>query len=510
MRRREVLAGAAALSLAMRLSASRASAQEAPAAPPAPEGTPFSRSVVLERARTLATQPFATPEPPLPDAVLNLSASDYAAIRYRDDRRLFIDPPTGFGVDLVFPGFIYNLPVEFYAVGDGLAYRIAYDPSLFSFGDVPPPAAGPEMDFAGFRAFAPLNGADNAMVAFLAFAGATYFRALARGQEFGLSARGLAIGTGDPEGEEFPFFRAHWVETPSGDRMVIHSLLDGPSATAAFRFTVQPGDVTQMDVEATIFAREDIGHIGLAPLTSMFLFDAKDRVEHDDFRLGVHDSDGLAMWNGSDERLWRPLHAPRLLQISAFSDESPRGFGLIQRERRFSEYEDLSQRYHKRPSAWVEPIGAWGRGHVMLVEIPSTEEVHDNIVAYWRPADPVPKGSELSLTYRLIWGWDVPDLNGLLRVARTLSGSGPDGRRRFVIDYSGDGQPAPRASAVQVMTSANPGAIVDTVIEENPEVGGLRLRFDLDPQGANQVEMRVDLRSGDRAVAETWVYRWSN
>ena len=152
--------------------------------------------------------------------------------------------------------------------------------------------------------------------------------------------------------------------------MVVHSLLDGPSAAGAYRFTIRPGEPTQIDVEATIFAREDIAHLGLAPLTSMFLFDAKDRAEHDDFRLGVHDSDGLAMWNGSDERLWRPLHSPRLLQISAFADSGPRGFGLIQRERSFTEYEDLNAAYHRRPSAWVEPIGDWGKGHVVLVEIP--------------------------------------------------------------------------------------------------------------------------------------------
>jgi glucans biosynthesis protein len=197
------------------------------------------------------------------------------------------------------------------------------------------------------------------------------------------------------------------------------------------------------------------------------------------------------------------------LQISAFSDTGPRGFGLIQRERRFAEYEDLAAAYNRRPSVWIEPIGAWGRGHVMLVEIPSTEEVHDNIVAYWRPVTPLAAGAELSLTYRLTWGWDVPDLNGLLRVVRTLSGAGPDGRRRFVVDFAGEGQASIRASAVQVMAQANPGAMVDAVITENPEVNGLRLRFDLETDGAAQVEMRVDLRSGERAVAETWVYRWS-
>jgi periplasmic glucans biosynthesis protein len=500
MRRRQFLTGAAALSLAAQSQVGGARAQEV-------EG--FSRSVVLERARALAGAGFAWPEPPLPQELLNLSAQDYGAIRYREDRRLFVDPPTGFAVDLVHPGFIYNLPVEIFVVEGEAVSKVDYDPALYTFADVPPPEVGAPLEFAGFRALTPLNQPET-MVPFAIFAGASYFQAISRGQQFGVSARGLAIGTGEAEGEEFPFFRAHWLETPSGDRMVVHSVLDGPSASGAYRFTIRPGDPTSIDVEATIFAREEIGHLGLAPLTSMFLFDAKDRAEHDDFRLGVHDSDGLAMWNGSDERLWRPLHAPRLLQISAFSDTGPRGFGLIQRERRFTEYEDLTAAYNRRPSVWVEPIGAWGRGHVMLVEIPSTEEVHDNIVAYWRPATPLAAGSELSLTYRLTWGWDVPDLQGLLRVVRTLSGAGPEDRRRFVVDFAGEGQASIRASAVQVMAQTNPGAMLDAVITENPEVNGLRLQFDLDTDGADQVEMRVDLRSGDRPVAETWVYRWSS
>ncbi len=498
MRRRQFLTGAAVLSVAARPGVRVAMAQEGE----------FSRSVVFERARELAALPFAPPETVAP-GLTDLSAGQYAGIQYRPERRLFADPPGGIEVELMHPGFIYNIPVEIWVVQDGAAQRVGYDPGLYSFGDVPPPAEGSGLDFAGFRALTALNEPD-VLSPFAIFAGASYFRARSKGQIFGLSARALAIGTGEAEGEEFPFFRAHWIETPDADRMVVHSLLDGPSATGAYRFTIRPGEPTRMDVEATIFARADIAHIGLAPLTSMFLFDAKDRGEHDDFRLGVHDSDGLAMWNGLDERLWRPLHSPRLLQISAFADSGPRGFGLIQRERDFGEYEDLGANYHKRPSLWVEPIGDWGKGHVVLVEIPSNDEVHDNVVAYWRPDGDIAAGSEIALTYRLSWGWEVPDLSGLLKVERTLMGAGSNGRRRFVVDFAGDAPSPIRASAVQLMAQATPGSLHDALITENPEVNGLRLQFDLDPEGADLVEMRVELRSGDRRIAETWVYRWSS
>lgn len=500
MQRRQFLAGAAALSLAARPHGRGALAQD---------GTPFSRSVVLEQARALAAAAFAPPKPDVPDALQKLSAADYASIQFREDKRFFVDPPTRFAVELTHSGFIYNVPVQISIVNAGVARKVTYDPGLYTFGSLAPPAPDTPLEFAGFMALTPLDRPE-VMTPFAMFAGASYFRAISKNQSFGLSARGLAIGTGEPEGEEFPFFRAHWLETPGEDRMVVHSLLDGPSATGAYRFTIRPGDVTQIDVEATIFARSTIAHIGLAPLTSMFLFDAKDRAAHDDFRLGVHSSDGLAMWNGSDERLWRPLHSPRLLQISAFSDSGPRGFGLIQRERDFKEYEDLASKYHDRPSAWVEPIGDWGKGHVVLVEIPTNDEIHDNIVAYWRPEPEISAGSEISLTYRLSWPWDEPDLNGLLKVVRTLSGVGTNGRRRFVVDFSGEGQATIRASAVQLMAQASPGSLHDAEISENPEINGLRLQFDVDPEGNDSVEMRLELRSGERRIAETWVYRWSS
>lgn len=499
MRRRDFLASAATFVLASGIRP--AAAQD--------DVPPFSRSTVLDLARNLAANPFAAPSPGVPEPFVSLSAVNYGAIQFRPEQRFFTDPPTGFAVELLHSGFIYNVPVEISVVNGGAAQQVAYSPDFYNFGPVQPPADPAALRFAGFRVLRALDQPDQ-LTPFVMFAGASYFRALSKNQVFGLSARGLAIGTGEAEGEEFPFFRAHWIEAPGEDRIVVHSLLDGPSASGAYRFTMRPGDPTTFDVEATVFARADMAHIGLAPLTSMFLFDAKDRGEHDDFRLGVHDSDGLAMWNGSDERLWRPLHSPRLLQVSAFSDSGLRGFGLMQRERRFDQYEDLANQFHRLPSLWVEPIGDWGRGHVVLIEIPSTEEIHDNIIAYWRPAQPITAGSEISLTYRLTWGWDVPDLQGLLKVAGTLSGAGRDGRRRFVIDFAGEGQQTPiRASAVQLVAQANPGSIHDAIISENPEVKGLRLQFDLDPEDSDVVEMRVELRSGERRIAETWVYRWS-
>lgn len=502
MDRRFFIGGAGGFALSNALAPRLLAATEA-------DATPFSRSDVIDRARALAAKPFAWPEPPVPDALKNLSYSEYQGIRFREDRRLFAQPPSGITVDLFHSGFIYNVPVEIFIVHDGKAAKLAYDPELFTFQHSQPPKPGTPLEFAGFRARTALNKPE-VMDEFLVFAGASYFRAVARGQIYGLSARGLAVNTASEEGEEFPFFRAFWLEQPGEGRMVVHALLDGPSVAGAYRFTIRPGEETRIDVEASLFARADIAALGMAPLTSMFLYDAKDRFGYDDFRPAIHDSDGIAIWNGNGERIWRPLRNPRLLQVSAFADSGPRGFGLIQRERRFSEYEDLEALYHKRPSAWIEPIGDWGNGSVVLVEIPTKDEIHDNIAAFWRPAQPVAAGDEIVFTYRLIWGWDAPAPAGRLPVVRTLSGAAPGDRRHFVVDYAAAGMPVPPVAELQVTVRASAGSVHNQVVLEDPETGGLRVSFELDPEGSDLVELRIDLLKGGEPVTEVWAYRWTS
>lgn len=476
----------------------------------AQESAPFGRPAVIELARALAAAPFAAPEPAVPESLLQLSLAEYQAIRARPETWLFTDPPSGFAVEPLHSGFIYRTPVQIFVIREGEPHEVLFAPADFEYPAVEGLPSEAPLDFAGFRARTALNAPDRLDV-FAVFAGASYFQAVARGQVFGLSARGLAIGTGEQGGEEFPFFKTFWLEEPADGRMVVHALLDSPSVAGAYRFTIRPGDQTLIDVEAMLFARADIDRLGLAPLTSMFLFGPKERQDYDDLRLSVHDSDGLAIWNGKGERIWRPLHNPRLLQLSAFEDNGPRGFGLIQREKRFSEYEDLEGLHNRRPSLWVEPIGDWGGGSVVLVEIPSDRDIHDNVVAFWRPEAPLLAGSETTLTYRLTWGWDAPDSEGLLRVTRTLTGQGPEGRRRFILDFSDPNGLAPvkvEGMTAQAMTSA--GAVENVTLRENTENGGLRVSFDLDPGGQESAELRLDLMRDGRPAGEVWVSRWTS
>ena len=234
---------------------------------------------------------------------------------------------------------------------------------------------------------------------------------------------------------------------PEARVLVVHALLDSPSTTGAYRWTIRPGDPTVMDVELTLYPRVALAHVGLAPLTSMFFFGPHDRQGIDDFRSSVHDSEGLAIWNGREEWLWRPLINPDTLQTSVFLDANPRGFGLVQRRRAFTDYQDLEARYERRPSLWVEPIGDWGQGAVQLVEIPSKSESNDNIVAFWHPQHPLPSDVEYRCTYRLHWCWTPPVVPTQAITAATRTGAGPEpNTRRFIIDFVGGVLPSSRTT----------------------------------------------------------------
>src|SRR5690606_722211 len=326
-----------------------------------------------------------------------------------------------------------------------------------------------------------------------------------------LSARGLAINTAKPPGEEFPIFRSFWIEKPApgAPEIIVHALLDSPSTTGAYRFAIRPGPFTVMDVEATLYPRTEIRHLGLAPLTSMFLHGSAHRRLGDDYRPAVHDSEGLAILNGRGERIWRPLTNPKLLQVSAFIDEDPKGFGLEQRDRAFSSYEDLEAHYERRPTAWIEPKGNWGRGYVELIEIPADEEIHDNIVAYWKPAEPVPSGKPVTFAYRLHWGEMLPVAWAGARVRKTRCGSsGRDGGVLFVLDFEGPALGSTDELPVADV-SARPGTVSNVVVRRHPAISGLRCSFELETGSADLIELRLVLKSTERVVSESWLYRWT-
>ncbi|WP_108659399.1 glucan biosynthesis protein [Acuticoccus kandeliae] len=473
------------------------------------ETVPFSRDKMIVAARALAAKPFVDRREEIPEALRTMDHQAYAAMRASDPWPVPLSSENRFFFEALLAGFVFNQPVDLWLVTGDQAQRVLFDRSTFTFN---PPAdeIAPEenIPFSGFRLSTHINSPDK-LDEFAVFQGASYFRAVGAAENYGLSARGLAIDTGQPTGEEFPVFRSFWIERPQegAKAVVVNAILDSPSTTGAYRITVRPGDATVTDVELTLFPRRDITTIGFAPFSSMFLFGSVNRSDFDDYRNAVHDSDGLSIYTGAGEWLWRPLSNPSRLQVSAFVDTTPRGFGLVQRKRKYRDYEDVGARFELRPTAWVEPIGDWQSGAVVLFEIPSRREYNDNIVVYWQPNAPVKAGEPFELTYRIHWNADAPTVASGPRVINTRIGRNEfDTRELFVIDYAMRGH---SVDDVEVSVQSSAGKIVNLASYPTPDQDTLRVSFELDPDGESLIELRVQLKVADDQPAEQWLYRWT-
>ncbi len=492
--------------------------------PPAPAGAPaaapqgstppvpaFDLSAVVDKARALAKKVYEAPSAALPGAFSNLTYDQYVAIRPKAGTALWAGDNVGFAVEPLHRGFLFSAPMAINVVEGGAVRRLAYAANQFDFGKVPPPADVGDIGFSGFRVLH-ARGA-RGLVDSAIFQGASFFRALANGQTFGVTARALMIRTADPKGEEFPAIREVWIEKPSlaTDALVISALVDSESMTGAFRFTLRPGEITIIDTECTLFSRSPADFYGLGGMTGMFLFGPTSRHSADDVRLGVSDVSGLQVLNGNGEWLWRPVSNPATLQVSVFVDANPKGFGLLQRQRDFSMLQDDEQHWELRPSLWIEPITDWGEGSVELVEIPTDSENNDNIICFWRPKAVLEPAGEASFSYRQFWCWTPPDRPPLATVTDTRVGRiGTTKRRRFVVEFTSDVFVDPVASHdVTPTLTASAGAVASVKTFVSRERKTFRVLFDMDFGGDALSELRLVLENGGKPVSETWLYRWT-
>ncbi len=494
-----------------------ASAQAAQPAAPPPK---FDFEDVVRRARDLATAPFDAAVAPLPEALSKLDFDSWRDIRFRPEKAFLNANGSQFRLQLFHLGHLFKRPVTINTIRDGIPTPIPFTTSLFDYGRTKPDKPLPvNLGFAGFRLHYPLNS-PKVFDETIAFLGASYFRFLGRGQRYGMSARALAIGAG-AEGEEFPFFREFWIDTPepNADRATIYALLDSPSTTGAYRFDVYPGVETAIEVSSTLFPRNAGVKFGLAPLTSMFFLGENDHRFNDDFRPELHDSDGLLIHSGTGEWIWRPLRNPLKPEISSFSDRDVKGFGLLQRDRDFEHYQDLDLSYELRPSYFVEPRDSWGEGHIDLVELPTAHETDDNIVAFFTPKDSPEPNKPFSYGYRLTASLNSSRLSPNGRVLNTyqttaaaLGAAEPvtPGTRRFIIDFGGGDLPffAADPQLVEVVPSTSQGKIVRSFIVPNQHTKGFRAAIDVQLNAGQSTDLRAFLRTGARALTETWTFPW--
>jgi len=496
-------------------------AQSQPQSPQAITPPPkFDFDDVVRRARDLATAPFEASPPSLPDALNKLDFDTWRDIRFRPDKAFLGGNGSPFRLQLFHLGHLYRRPVTINTIRDGIPTPIPYAANLFDYGrtrfDKPLPV---NLGFAGFRLHYPLN-APKTFDEVISFLGASYFRVLGRNQRYGLSARALAVAAGNDH-EDFPFFREFWIETPeaNAERAVIYALLDSESATGAYRFDLYPGLDSVLEVSVSLFPRKAGVKFGLGPLTSMFLAGENDHRFNDDFRPELHDSDGLLIHSGTGEWIWRPLRNPVRPGVSSFLDRDIRGFGLLQRDRDFNHYQDLDLAYEMRPSYWIEPKGSWGEGAIELVELPTADEANDNIVASFVPKDAPEPGRPFTFGYRIIASLNLSSLSPNGRVVNTYQttpralGSAdpvPPGSRRFIVDFAGGDLDyfATDPSLVEVVPSTSRGKIVRSFIVPNPHTKGFRAALDVQLEPGQSADLRAFLRTGSRALTETWTFPW--
>ena len=516
LNRRTALKGAAASLVAMTLGRRGWAGLDGLELGPA---RPFTFEGLIETAYRMAREDYGAPPRPAPALVDRIDYDEHGALQFRRDHALFSDGSGAFPVTFFPLGKFFPKRIEMHVVRDGEAREIRYLPAYFDI-----PAGNPagqlpaDAGFAGFRVHECRCRSDWRRQDWVAFLGASYFRAIGALGQYGLSARGIAIDTAQPQGEEFPDFREFYIEEQNDENapVMIHALLDGPSVSAAYRFALRRTEGVDMEVEAHVFLRCTVEVLGFAPLTSMYWYSERDRPYHIDWRPEIHDSDGLALWTGTGERIWRPLNNPDSVRVSSFFDHRPRGFGLMQRDRDFENYLD-GVHYERRPSVWVEPLEDWGKGSVRLIELPTTDEIHDNIVCFWVAEARPSKGTAFRFRYRLRWSDDHPYApERIAPVFATYSGrgglaaqSGPDGGAvKYVVEFDGpslgelDSQRRPEAKV-----SASRGEISRTAVERVPGTDRWRALFELLAAVGDPVELRLYLALDGKPLTETWLYQ---
>jgi len=342
--RRSVLKAAAAIGFGAGLDAAGVSEALAQGGLKLGPARPFSYDGLKAAAKRMAVGPYVGPQRPAPDIVGKINYEAWGKIAFDMDHALYADGPGRFPVSFFHLGMFFQKAVEMNVVEGASAREIIYDQSYFTMPEDSiarnlPQGAG----FAGLRIQEPRGGAlDWRKNDWVAFLGADYFRAIGALRQYGLSARAVAIDVavaGKPE--EFPDFTKFYIDgADADDSLTIYALLEGPSLVGACRFVMTRGKGVIMDIDQVLYLRADIARFGIAPLTTMYWFSEAKKETAVDWRPEVHDSDGLAMWTGTGERIWRPLNNPPRIVTSSFGDENPRGFGLLQRDRNFDHYLD--------------------------------------------------------------------------------------------------------------------------------------------------------------------------
>ncbi len=497
------------------------------------ESAEVNLDYVARLALKRAQEPFHSPRADLPKVLQqdNLNYDKYREIRFRRDRALWAADNLPFRIEFFHPGYLYSEPVQVHEFTLTHTQPIRFVQDFFDYGKLTDLAKQipAKTGYAGFRVLYPLNQS-NQLDELGSFLGASYFRLLGKDQHYGQSARGLAIDCGEYDRpEEFPIFTDWWLGKPNADdtELRLYAILDSVSSVGAYEFLLRPGETTICDVDAVLYLRatntiqavnpnrKAIATLGLAPLTSMFWFGKNTEHKPDDYRSEVHDTDGLLVQMGNGEVFWRPLDNPPAMRHQIFHAPNIHGFGLLQRERDFSAYQDIFNLYHLTPSVWIEPRGDWGDGDLHLVELSTSYEGLDNIVAFWDPKIKPTPLQPFRFGYTMKWTRETDlkiSANKIVATRVGLDAKFP-GAHQFVIDFDGPNLDAiPENKPPVAIASCSPNAaIVQNYVVRNFLAGTWRVYLTMQPNPGdhNPVDVRCTLHSGEATIGETWTYQWS-
>lgn len=479
-------------------------------------GTPvtgaFELADVEQIASRMASEPHVPPKKVGPE-FLNLDYDSYRLIAQRHERALWRDLNLDTWVEFFPAGFLFEYPVKVHVVEEDGVRDIDYSDRWFQFrGDAQRLAEAEGGGFAGLRLMSLLPGNEH-KTEYVSFLGASYFRGIGSGQWYGASARGLALDIGLGKPEEFPRFLEFWIERPDqgaeGCPQRMWALLESPGVAGAYEFCIRPGENTKISVQARVWKRHGIQKLALAPITSMWMWDAKTQPA-DDPRPEVHDSDGLLIHRNHDEWVWRPLRRPEKPEVEAWEAANLYGFGLMQRERDPVNYQDDEARYHLRPNVWVE-AGArhpWGPGRVELLELPAKHEGEDNIGAYFViDQEATDFGESIAFAYDLTFGTSMPWGH---QVAPVMGSQFQQSAGIFTVKFN---LPAGDLAASEVIaaadaTSGRISSVVANRLDEQTVEVSVRYQPTRKSQEA-RVQIWLEDESEQEKISEVLSYRWT-
>ena len=480
------------------------------AAEPLGPPVPFAADTVVKMAAELASKPFKEPEAtPLPGLFSNLTFEQYAAIRRVPGTAIWSDQKLGFSLEPLHRGFVYTTPIGINIVENGAAQKVIYDAANFDFGPSKPPPVLGDLGFSGLRI---LTASDQGFEDVAIFQGATFYRARGHAQPFGLTARGLSIRTGDDPGEEFPLFREFWIEkpNPAANTLTMQALLDSPSVTGAFRFTLRPAETTIIDTEMTLIARAAVDKLGFGAMAAAYLFSPLDHRRPDDVRAAVYEFDGPA----DSHRRRRVAVAPGL-QSGNLAD-----LGLFRRQparlRSFATQSFLRRVLRRRDALGTEAL---------IVDRADWRLGRRATSVCWKSQPPQRPTRTSSCNGGQKPVWPPPRRS---RPRSANSGAGPRRRsRRSRLAYRHDAARSATASAsrsrwpetsslIRAKAAAatadvrpSPGKIVSVRLFPYKDRRSVRVVFDLDPGSETYSELRLTLRVDNQTASETWLYRWT-